>query len=90
MTARLQGSTVKFGNTEPPLTIDDAASDERIRAAYARFILNQADESAEPETLLVVLRLLPPRGPRRTWHVRELSERMLSKQPDGTWLPSGM
>jgi hypothetical protein len=77
--------TVKFGDVEPPLTLEAAAADERIRAAYRRFCAHQGEEAAEPEMLLVVLRLVPPFGPRRSWHVHELGPHILGRRPDGTW-----
>lgn len=87
MTSRLTtpSATVKFGSAEPPLTVEEATRDERIRAAYTHFCAHQDEEAAEPETLLVVLRLLPPFGARRSWHVRELGQQLLTKDSNGKW-----
>lgn len=78
-------ATVKFGEAEPPLSLEAAAQDERIRAAYRHFCAHQHEEAAEPETLLVVLRLLPPFGARRSWHVRELGPLLLTRSDNGVW-----
>ncbi|MCA2976739.1 MAG: hypothetical protein INH37_00500 [Myxococcaceae bacterium] len=78
-------TTIKFGDVEPPLTVEAAAADERIRAAYRHFCAHQAEEAAEAETLLVVLKLLPPFGPRRSWHVNQLGPHVLGRRADGTW-----